>query len=232
VETTLHRQLKSLYSGRHGELEVKVGAFRVDAVRDGWLIEVQHGPLAGIRQKVQRLLESHAVLVVKPVVIRRRIVRLTRCGSRELSRRWSPKRGEPLDLFDELVSFVQVFPHPRLVLDVPLVDVELWRAGGTSKRRRRRQADRVVDWRLIQVRHTLRLRRGTDLAQLIRVPLPEVFHSGDLAAALRVERWVAQRVAYCLRHAGAVEAVGRRKAGWMYRWSPAAAKVRREGEAA
>lgn len=236
METSLHRQLKSLYRGPDGLLEVSVGPYRVDVVRDGWLIEVQHGPLAGIRQKVWRLLEHHGVVVIKPVVVRRLIVRCRGSAERVVSRRWSPKRGGPLDLFDELVSFVQVFPHPRLVLDVPLVEVEQRRSAGSSKRRARRRGrrarQRVEDCRLLSLRETVRLRRGADLARLIRGRLPEVFHSGDLAAALEVERWTAQRIAYCLRHAGAVEQVGRRRAGRLYRWSDEAQQVRRWREAA
>jgi len=232
METSLHRQLKSLYSGEDGSLEVQVGPFRVDAVRDGWLIEVQHSPLSDLRQKVRRLLEHHGVVVVKPLVVRRLIVRCNRSGRRELGRRWSPKRGGPLDLFDELVSFVQVFPHPRLVLDVPLVEAEQWRAAQGSKRRARGRAHRVVDWRLLRVCQTLRLRCGADLARLIGCSLPEVFHSGDLAAGLEVERWVAQRIAYCLRHAGTIQQVGRRREGVLYRWSDEAEQVRRGRDAA
>ncbi len=42
-------------------------------------------------------------------------------------KRLSPKRGTILDLFDDLVHFMRVFPHKRLTLEVPLVDIEEWR---------------------------------------------------------------------------------------------------------
>jgi len=51
-------------------------------------------------------------------------------------RRLSPKRGTIFDLFDELVHFSRVFPHERLTLEVPLIDIEEWRYPGHGRRRR------------------------------------------------------------------------------------------------
>jgi hypothetical protein len=36
-----------------------------------------------------------------------------------------------------------------------------------------------------------------------------LFHSGHLAESLRVDRWVAQRIAYCFRETGTVRLVGK-----------------------
>ena len=38
--------------------------------------------------------------------------------------------------------------------------------------------------------------------------LPRPFHTGHLAEGLSVQRWIAQRMAYCLRHPGAIQQVG------------------------
>src|SRR5437868_324120 len=102
METTLHHQLKALYAGPQARLEQRVAGFRIDAIRDGQLIEIQHGGLAAIRRKIARLLEEHAVLVVKPLIIRKQLVSLSRRAGKELSRRLSPKQGTLLDLFHEL----------------------------------------------------------------------------------------------------------------------------------
>ena len=61
------------------------------------------------------------MLVVKPLVVRKQIVRLSRRGGRELSRRLSPKQGDLIDLFHELVYFTGVFPHANLTLHAPLM---------------------------------------------------------------------------------------------------------------
>ncbi|HZN36056.1 MAG TPA: hypothetical protein VFB80_19635, partial [Pirellulaceae bacterium] len=96
METTLHRQLKALYAGPEARVEERLEGFRIDAVRSGQLVEIQHGSLGAIRDKIARLLKSHAVLVVKPLVVRKTLVKLSKRGGRELSRRQSPKQGSLL----------------------------------------------------------------------------------------------------------------------------------------
>src|SRR5207248_2427091 len=126
-------------------LEQKIAGFRIDAVVGDRLIEIQHGSLAAIRAKVSRLLARHDVLVVKPLVIRKTLVRLSRRGGKEVSRRLSPKQGQLLDLIHELIYFTRVFPHPRLTLQTPLVEIEERRYPGHGRRRRWRKNDHVVE---------------------------------------------------------------------------------------
>ncbi|MBN2473715.1 MAG: hypothetical protein JXB62_03855 [Pirellulales bacterium] len=217
METSLHRELKSLYAGRHAQFEVPLDKYRVDVVSDGRLIEVQHGSLAAIRDKVRRLLQRHRVTVVKPIVIRKTLVKQTAKGGSVTGRRLSPKRGRLLDLFDDLVHFTRVFPHQRLILEVPLVDIEEWRYPGHGRRRRWRAGDhQIEDQKLVAIRQTHRLCTGSDLAGLISWPRCRPFHTGHLAETLEVERWIAQRIAYCFRQIGALRPVGKDGNAWLY----------------
>jgi hypothetical protein len=210
METSLHRDLKRLYAGDDARLEVRVGRYRIDAVCGQRLVEIQHGSLAAIRDKIRRLLVEHEVTVVKPIVARKLIVRRDAKGGEVVSRRSSPKRGGLLDVFHELVHFTRAFPHPRLALEVPLIEIEEWRYPGHGRRRRWRSGDCVVeDQKLITVRETHRLATAADLVRLISCPLPPTFHTGHLAEGLGVPRWIAQRIAYCLRQMGAVGEVGK-----------------------
>jgi hypothetical protein len=221
METSLHKQLKSLYGGPRAEFEVPVGKYRVDVVSRGRLVEIQHGPLGAIRDKVRHLLREHHVTVVKPIVVRKRLVKRAKKGGEVVKRRYSPKRGRLLDLFDDLVHFTRVFPHRRLTLEVALVEIEEWRYPGHGRRRRWRENDhQVEDQKLVEVRATRRFRTGRDLAGLIGCRLPDPFHTGHLAESLDVPRWVAQRMAYCLRESGTTRSVGKRGNAWLYRWAP------------
>jgi len=220
METSLHRELKSRYAGRAPRFEVPVGKYRIDVVSGGRLVEIQHGSLAAIRDKVQNLLRGHRVLVVKPIVVRKLLIKQSAKGGEVTGRRISPKRGRLLDLFDELVHFTRVFPHRRLTLEVPLVDVEEWRYPGHGRRRRWRPSDhQVEDQKLVAVRETHRLRTPADLAGLICCPLPKPFHTGHLAESLAIDRWIAQRIAYCFRKMGAVRNVGKQGNALLYEWA-------------
>lgn len=218
METSLHQQLKAHYAGDDGELEVKLGRYRIDVVRDDLLIEIQHGGLAAIRDKVRALCKKHRVLVVKPIVAKKTLVKCKQKGGRVLSRRRSPKRGELLDLFDELVHFTRAFPHRNLTLEVPLVEVEEWRYPGHGRRRRWRKTDFVVeDQKLVEVNHVCRLQTRGDLLGLLPANLPQPFCTAQLADGLGKPRWLAQRVAYCLREMGAAKAVGKQGNAILYK---------------
>lgn len=209
MEYSLHRQLKSLYAG-DSQTEVRLGSFRIDAVVDGELIEIQHGSLSAIQRKVAKLLEEHRVRVVKPIVASKLLLKCKRAGGRVTSTRWSPKRGTLLDLFHELVYFTRVFPHPRLTLEVPLVELEERRYPGHGRRWRRRANDHVVeDQRLVAVHETHLFQTAADLQRLLPPELPATFHTAHLAEGLGIPRWIAQRIAYCLRETGAAQDAGK-----------------------
>ena len=218
METSLHRQLKQHYATTSGEQEVACEGYRIDAVRGGRLIEIQHGSLAAIRHKIAMLLEKHRVTVVKPIVARKTLIKLNRRGGKVLETRLSPKRGVLLDIFEELVYFTRVFPHQRLILEVALVEVEELRYPGHGRRRRRRQRDfQIEDQRLISVTEVHRLRTRADLRKILPPKLPDPFHTGHLAEGLGIGRWIAQRIAYCLRETGAIHTVGKQGNALLYR---------------
>ena len=210
METSLHRALKLLYAQDEEHTEVLVDGFRIDAVSHEQLVEIQHGSLAAIRDKIGTLLSRHRVLVVKPIVATKRLVKQDARGGKIISTRLSPKQGQLLDLFDELVHFTQVFPHRRLVLEAVLVDVEEWRYPGHGRRRRWRVNDfQIEDQKLIGVRTTCRLQTSADLRRLLPADLPRPFHTGHLTELLCIPRCQAQRIAYCLRNCGAARELGK-----------------------
>jgi hypothetical protein len=226
METSLHRDLKRLYAGEGARCEVRLAGYRIDAVVGDELIEVQHGPLAAIRDKIARLLESHCVRVVKPIVARKTLVYRRRKAGKVARRRLSPKRGQLLDLFDELIHFTRVFPHERLALEVPLVEIEEWRYPGHGRRRWRRDGDfQVEDQRLIAIHAEHRFDTAADLAALITCALSSPFHTAHLAAGLGIPRWSAQRIAYCLRRMGALNQVGKQRNSWLYDFTAAARRT-------
>jgi hypothetical protein len=156
--------------------------------------------------------------VVKPIVARKQLIKLTSKGGDVLSRRWSPKRGKVLDVFRELVYFTRAFPHPNLTLEVPLVEVDEYRYPGHGRRRWRHANDHLIeDQKLVSIRESYTFRTTKDLLRLIPSGLPKPFHTGHLAQALDVDRSYAQLIAYCLRNMGAMKQVGKAGNALLYR---------------
>ncbi len=218
METSLHRQLKEHYADLTAQTEVKLGRYRIDVVRGDELIEIQHGSLAAIRTKVAVLLKRHQVRVVKPIVRQKRLIKRAGKGRRVVDRRLSPKRGSILDIFQEMVYFCRVFPHPNLTLEVPLVSVEEWRFPGHGRRRWRRPRDhQVEDQKLVGIDGVYQFRAARDLLQVLPDSLPCPFHTRHLAELLVVDRSAARAIAYSLRETGAVAQVGKLGNSRLYR---------------
>jgi hypothetical protein len=217
METSLHRELKQHYAAATGLVEQRIGRYRIDVIRDRQLIEIQLASLTAIRDKIAALVKKHDVLLVKPIIICKHLIKLRRAGGRIVSRRRSPKKRTLLDLFDELVHFTRVYPHRRLTLEVPLIEIEEHRYPGHGRRRWRRDNDHLVeDQHLLQIHEVHQFRTAADLCRMLPGNLPRPFHTGQLADGLSVERWIAQRMAYCLRHIGAIQQVGKLRGAWLY----------------
>ncbi len=206
MERSLHRQLKERYGTEvGGRSEVVVGDFRVDALDpDGRLIEIQAGPLGLLKRKLEILLPTREVVVVKPIVVGRRVIRRDGPDGPDLRSRRSPKRGALLDAFEELVGLARIFPHANLSIDLLAVEVDEVRVA-----RRRRPGYSVVDRVLREVVETVRLREGLDLWSLLPGDLSGRFTTSDLADRIARPADFARRVAYCLHQSGAVEMVSK-----------------------
>ena len=128
----------------------------------------------------------------------------------------SPKRGNILDLFEELIYFTRVFPHPNLVLEVPMVHVEQFRMPAKKRRRRWSKDYQVHDVQLEKIEERYEFREPSDLLKLLNLSAEDAFNTADLAKAIDRPRWVAQKIAYVLRNVGAIETSSRNRAGIQY----------------
>ena len=219
-EKPLHASLKRWYAQPGDGIEVPVDGFVIDLVREDLLIEVQTRGFSSMKQKATTLLDhGHRLRIVHPIPIDKWIVKVDADGA-VLSRRRSPRHGNPIDVFAELVSFPDLLAHPHLEVEVLLTKEEEYRRH-TPGRSWRRKGWTVVERRLIAVVDTLLLRHTEELAGLLPDDLPEPFTTADLAEKLGRPRRTAQQMAYCLRSVGAIVAVGKHGNAVVYRVGPA-----------
>lgn len=214
-EKPLHAALKRWYAAPGDLVEHPVDGFVIDLVRGQQLIEVQTRSFSSMKRKLATLLDlGHPVHVVHPVACETVLVKVDDDG--EVTRRRSPKRGDVVDLFAELVSLAPLLRHPGLTFEVVLVrQEELRRFDATRAWRRRGWV--VEERRLVQVLDQVALDSPGDLAALMPAGVPDEFTTSDLAEALGRPRRLAQQMAYCLRHAGVVEVVGKQGNATLHR---------------
>lgn len=216
-EGPLHQALKSLYLTGNGEEEVPVGSYVADVrAEDDVIYEIQTGGFAPLKRKLATLLETHQVVLVHPIAAVRYIVKLPEEEDGEASRRRSPRRASVANIVEELVSIPHLLEHPNFQLEVVLIEEDEFRVFDPG-RVRRRKGWRVVSRQLNQVLEQQRISCRDDLFSLIHGPLPETFSTADLALAMAQPRWLAQKMAYCLRVSGAAEVCGKKGNALLYR---------------
>lgn len=220
METSLHRQLKLHYAASSAHTEIGIGGFRIDAVSlSNELVEIQHASLGALKVKLRRLLEGsdqHSIRVVKPIVARKWITTLESPAGPLLRRRLSPKRGHLTDIFADLVHFTTLFPHPRLTLEVVLVDAEEIRIPKLRARFRRKNYT-TLEQTLLAMNECVELRSAHDLWRLMpKLELPLAYDTAELARQMDRPRWLAQKAAYCLRSCSAIRIVGKRGNNQLY----------------
>jgi hypothetical protein len=205
-EKSLHAALKAWYSKPGDGLEERVDGFDIDIVRDDLLIEIQTKNFSSQRRKLRTLAEKHPVRLVFPIAREKWIIRVTTGG--RIVRRLSPKRGHLYLLFEELVSIPSLLREDNFSLEVVFTrEEEIRRNDGRGSWRRKGWS--IADRRLVEVMSRHVFLRPSDFLALVPKDLPEPFSTLELSECIGQPRWLAQKIAYCLREMGAIQATGK-----------------------
>jgi hypothetical protein len=211
-EGSLHAALKARYAATvvEARVEAAVDGFVVDVAGRDELVEIQTASFASARRKLERLVDTHRVVLVHPIPVEKWLVLVDADGA-ILRRRRSPKRGLALDLFDQLVYLPGLVAHPNFRIELALVSEEEIRGPIPHGARFRYPREWWrLDRRLLEVIETRRIDTPADLSCLLPFGLPDPFTSADIVAATGRSKRLAMRAVYCLERSGAVERLGRR----------------------
>ena len=208
-ERSLHSALKDWYAVPGDRLEAEVDGFHIDILRHKRLIEIQTSNFSSQRKKLKTLTEKHHVRLVFPIAKEKWIVRLSADGVKRLGRRKSPKKGHLFHLFEELVSIPGLIRNENFSLEVLLIqEEEVRRDDGQGSWRRKGWS--VADHRLLGVVSRHVFENPSDFLAFIPRDLSDPFSTHELAKCIEQPRWLAQKMAYCLRHMGVIEVVGKK----------------------
>ncbi len=207
-EKALHAALKEWIAEPGDRFETPVEGYVVDIVRGDELMEIQTRNFSTMKQKLQELTQRQPLRLVYPIAMEKWIVSLPKDSTSKLRRRKSPKRGQPAQLFAELVSIPKLILSPHFTIEMLLIQEEEVRFYDGNRAWRRRGWV-VQERRLLDVVERRVYRSPADLAALIPETIDNGFDTSELADALNVRRRLAQQMAYCLRECGAIEQVGK-----------------------
>lgn len=214
-EKPLHAALKEWYAQPGDRFELPLDGFIVDIVRGDLLVEIQTGSFSAIKRKLITLTVRRPLRLVYPIAREKWIVKLAKDGSGRLGRRKSPKRGALEQVFAELVSFPDLLSNPNFSLEALLIqEDEVRRYDG--KRGWRRRGWVTHERRLLQVVERRLFETPADMGDLVPSALDEPFTTSDLASAIGQRRWLAQKMAYCLREMGVLAPVGKQGNSILY----------------
>ncbi len=214
-EKSLHDAIKRWYACSDDKLETEIGEYIIDIVRGNMLIEIQTRNFSAIKTKLGNLVRHNPIRLVHPIAQKKWIIRVDVEGKTILSRRKSPKKGRVENLFSELVYIPTMMKNPNFSLEILLIHSEQilindgqgsWRRKGWS----------IHDQRLLNVVSRVTFSNPSNFHALLPATLSKMFTSRDLAKALNLSLNKARKMAYCLRHMGAVQVVGKRGQALIY----------------
>ena len=223
-EKSLHSALKDWYAGPDDRLEVEVDGFHIDILRHKLLIEIQTSNFSSQRKKLKTLTQKHHVRLVFPIAKEKWIVRLSADGMKRLGRRKSPKKGHLFHIFEELVSIPGLIRNENFSLEVLLIQEEEVRCDD-GQGSWRRKGWSVADHRFLGVVSRHVFGNPSDFLAFIPPDLSDPFSTHELAKCIEQPRWLAQKMAYCLRHMGVIEVVGKKGNSLLYSASEKVARA-------
>jgi len=159
-------------------------------------------------RKMLALADLSPVVLVHPIPQSKHLVRVQDTETGEFTRRRSPKRGAIVHILRELVYLPDMLKHPNFAVEVVLTEEEEVQTFD-PKARRGRGGWRRKGRHLLNVLERYRVQSAQELWAFVGDELPDEFTTAHLAASMGQPKALAQQLAYCLRHLGAVEVCGK-----------------------
>lgn len=214
-EQPLHASLKRWYAGEVGRVEVVIEGFVVDVCVGGSIIEIQTSNFSSIKTKLTKLISSNNVKLVYPIAVEKWLLKCPEGISGRKHTRKSPKQGRKEEIFSELVSFPEFLCSERFSLEIAMIKEQEVRVF-TGEKTWRKNGWVTVERRLMEILETHTYQNPSDLSELLQPGMPERFTTGDIARESNIPRWLAQKMAYCLRNMGAIEQIGKKGRSHLY----------------
>jgi hypothetical protein len=195
-ETEVHEQLKSIYlnSLRFGDKEVQTTIngrkFRIDVLdkQRNLAYEIQrHNFGKGFYDKIELLTSQLSVIIVHPIVIRRKVTRRNNGKIIGVSYINRTKYADFYSLFEKLVSFRTIFVPEKIGFDILLIKEHVKKEFAGVWKKSKRPRYRMTQRELIRIEDTRKIRQKSDLYSFLPKGLPEVFTNRNISEKLEIQ---------------------------------------------
>ena len=207
-ESNLHSALKLEYAGTNTVHESIVDGYIVDVVQNDTIIEIQTGSFTKIRPKISSLLPRHSVKLVYPIAVEKTIVVYDANKENVLYKRRSPKKGDLIDIADEIIHITDLIVHPNFSLEVIFTTEEEIRSAD-GKGSWRRKGISIIDRKLLDIIHRVNLNHTRDYLMLFPGGTPSTFTNRQLSQLFKKPLRKIRKLTYSLKKIGLLEVIGR-----------------------
>lgn len=219
-ERSVHAVLKNYFEPYHDSQEQKIGGFIADIIGENGIIEIQTSQFSNLKDKLAAFLPVSRVTVVYPVYARKRIITLDGETGEVKSKRMSPLKETPYEIFRELFPIADFLLSDNLSIIIMLLEVDEYRippeALGKKKNRHGRLsvADRVPT----ALTDEIHISCPEDWEQLIPCLRKKDYTTADLASCAGISRQTASMALSALSRGGAVIRTGKQGNAYTYRY--------------
>jgi hypothetical protein len=215
-ESNLHRALKFHYAGEGGQIEIPLKGYVCDGVnKTGEYIEVQTGSFKPLQFKVKKITEAGPVRIIHPIIITK-YIELFDEGGALLSRKKSPRKGTPWDLFKALVYAPDLPELPGLTIELALVEASEQRVRDGRGSWRRRGVS-IAGRELLAHHGSVSLTGLGDYRRFVPFQANETFTARSLGDKAGINPTLARKTLYVLTRLSITSRIGKEGHAWVYR---------------
>ena len=208
-ESNLHSALKQEYSGTDTVHESLIDGYVVDVVQNDTVIEIQTGSFTKIRSKISDLLPRYRVKLVYPIAVEKTIVVHDSKMENILYKRKSPKKGELIDISNEIMHIPDLITHPNFCLEVLFTkEEEIRSADGRGSWRRKGIS--ILDRKLLDIVKRVSFDHYRDYLMLLPDSLPSTFTNRQLSDLMKKPVNKIRKLTYSLKKIGLLEVTGKK----------------------
>ena len=216
TEYSLHSQVKSWYSILGDKIEVKVDeGYIIDVIRENMLIEIQTKNFSSIKRKLQKLLKNNRIRLVYPIAKIKWLVYLNNNGEL-IRKRKSPKKGQIVDLFYELVFLSELVEDKNFSFEILLIE-EVEERCNDRRGSWRRRGISIKDRKLLRVFEREVFENRQSYHRFLPFKKNEIFTNRLLSIRLGVSLRLARKISYCLRKMKLIELCCTRKKQYLFK---------------